>query len=332
MKKIIFIIVIIVIIAGVGNAVWFLSKQKQPEPQNQPENTPPSSNDLVFDQSVSDGIIKISIPSSEFGLAVTNEQILVKSYIPPCDENFDYCLYYIGSAYEGTNFESAGIRVQKREDLDNQDSCLTTQPSGYSNLVPAMNLKDDYSISVFSPLGDAGAGHYATGSLYRLFYNDNCYEFETRTGQTQFANYPEGSIKEFTSADQSALESELQEVLDAISLPDGTKDLFSDGISAIKGMVMLGPMCPVMKNPPDEECADKPYAASLQLMAADGLNVIKEFGSDENGNFYIEVPPGEYVIKSAGETQLPYCSSQGNIDVQAGQTADAAVFCDTGIR
>jgi len=49
---------------------------------------------LVFDQTVSDGVIKISIPSSEFGLAVTPEQIMVTSYIPPCDENFDYRLYY----------------------------------------------------------------------------------------------------------------------------------------------------------------------------------------------------------------------------------------------
>ncbi|HTK33346.1 MAG TPA: hypothetical protein VL335_02235, partial [Candidatus Paceibacterota bacterium] len=30
--------------------------------------------------------------------------------------------------------------------------------------------------------------------------------------------------------------------------------------SGVHGTVMLGPTCPVMRNPPDPSCADKPYA------------------------------------------------------------------------
>src|SRR6266404_877354 len=68
--------------------------------------------------------------TGDFGLAVSPEQILVRSYIPPCDQGFDYCLYYTGSAYKNTSFESAGIRVKRRADLS-ENNCLTAQPDGY---------------------------------------------------------------------------------------------------------------------------------------------------------------------------------------------------------
>lgn len=171
-------------------------------------------------QSVSDGTITFTVPS-DFGLAVNQEQVLVKSYIPPCDPDFDYCVYYDGTAYQGTNFDSAGIRIEKRTDLTTESSCMTTAPTGYSNFTPTSTTIGDYSVSEFTPLGNAGAGHFSTGTLYRLYYNGECYEFETRIGQSQFANYPAGSIQQFTTADESALQSEIQNFLDSIALPSG---------------------------------------------------------------------------------------------------------------
>ncbi|HEY5220578.1 MAG TPA: hypothetical protein VIJ29_00290, partial [Candidatus Paceibacterota bacterium] len=84
----------------------------------------------------------------------------------------------------------------------------------------------DYSVSEFTPLGDAGAGHYSTGTLYRLEYNGACYEFETRIGQTQFANYPSGTIQQFTSADEAVLQTEIQNILNGITLPSGETIVF----------------------------------------------------------------------------------------------------------
>src|SRR5258708_11997428 len=65
------------------------------------------------------------------------------------------------------------------------------------SLHDALPICTGYTTSVFSPIGDAAAGHYASGALYRLYLQDSstCYEFETRLGQTQFANYPAGDRK-----------------------------------------------------------------------------------------------------------------------------------------
>lgn len=68
---------------------------------------------------------------ADFGLALHRDQLLVRSVIPPCDEGFDYCLYHIGEEFAGTNFKSAGIRIERREDLETAAACLFTPPRGY---------------------------------------------------------------------------------------------------------------------------------------------------------------------------------------------------------
>jgi hypothetical protein len=229
----IFIIVVIVLIAA-GLLSWKLGSKPPvpisgiPFPGTSTTTSPTGTSN--FDQSISDAIITVGYSKDEFGLATNPSQILAKSYIPSCNEGFNYCLYYTGKAYEGTNFESAGIRIQKRTDLGNERVCLNTPPSGFdATKVPDnTNPTNDFSTSIFSNVGDAAAGHYSSGSLYRLFVrkDSSCYEFETRIGQSQFQNYPAGSIKEFTTSDAQNLEAKLNATIDHISLSSAQKVIF----------------------------------------------------------------------------------------------------------
>lgn len=162
-----------------------------------------------------------------YAVAVTPEQILVQSYIPPCDSGFDYCFYLTDDAYDGTNFESAGLRVKQRSDLRTKTACLQTQPSGYSNLVPRMGAGAGYATSVFGPLSDAATGHYASGALYRLSFGLTCFEFETRVGESQFANYPAGSIKKFRGTEREDVFSQLSALLNSVTIvSSGAKPQF----------------------------------------------------------------------------------------------------------
>jgi hypothetical protein len=231
MKRGPLIALIIIILVIIAVAVWFVypnpgTQVGTPNPTSTTGGTP-STTTLTFDQSISNGVITISYPSTDFGLATTPAQVLVHPNIPLCDPNFNYCLYYIGSAYNGTNFEGAGIRIQKRTALTTQSQCLNTEPTGYTNLAPAViATSSNYAVSAFAPLSNAGAGHYAIDSLYRLSYQGSCYELQTRIGETQFANYPSGTIQEFTASNQAALQSELQQILGTLKLQDGTTITF----------------------------------------------------------------------------------------------------------
>jgi hypothetical protein len=213
-KTFIAMVVLIVVILALAGIIWWVIALLQTtypvvEPQHQ-QSTQPAS------RSISDGIITLHYDET-YGLAVTPEQILNKSYIPACDPDFNYCLYYNGTQYQGTNFESAGLRVKKRQDLATESVCLNTPPEGFdSSIVPDKNTSTNaYSMSEFSNVGQGAAGHISQGSLYRLFVRNSssCYEFETRVGMSQFANYPAGSIKEFTPQDQQNTLSQLLDIL-----------------------------------------------------------------------------------------------------------------------
>ena len=229
---VLFMIVVVVLTAGV---LWFVNSGSQNGmiiPANSVNSTSsntvptlvlgtPTGTAPAGSQSVSDGTITLIYPTADFGLATSSQQITTHSYIPPCDADFNYCLYYMGAAYQGTNFDSAGIRVEKRTDLTTQTACLTTPPTGFANFAPTSTTTGDYSMSEFTPVGNAGAGHYSTGTLYRLEYNGACYEFETRIGQSQFANYSSGTIQQFTDADEASLQAEIVGILNSITLSSG---------------------------------------------------------------------------------------------------------------
>jgi hypothetical protein len=221
------IIILVGVIVGVVVIGWWALLHATPPGLRSPVSS--SSTPVISENSVSTPEISFHYPS-DFGLAVKPEQILTKSYIPPCElENFDYCLYYTGPDYRESNFESAGVRIKRRLDLMAERLCLTTPPAGYASLAPANTTSSDqYATSVFRPLADAATGHSARGELYRLYLrnSNSCFEFETRIGQSQFVNYPPGTITEFTARDQAALANRLRQLLGSVVLAGGGRISF----------------------------------------------------------------------------------------------------------
>jgi hypothetical protein len=102
--------------------------------------------------------------------------------------------------------------------------------------------------------------------------------------------------------------------------------------SGIAGIVLLGPTCPVMRNPPDPQCADKPYQTTLAVKTADGIKTISTFASDTAGKFKVSLPSGAYMITSASSNFYPRCSSNGSVVVGATGYTATTISCDTGIR
>jgi len=92
-----------------------------------------------------------------------------------------------------------------------------------------------------------------------------------------------------------------------------------------------------MKDPPDPQCADRPYKTNLTAKAqgnlANQLQTEKQFESDENGKFSVDLPAGEYIISSSDTASFfSHCLSQGTIKVEKNKYTDITLRCDTGIR
>lgn len=161
--------------------------------------------------------VYFAYPTKDYSLATTSDQVLVLSYIRPCDDGFDYCLYNTSPDFSGTNFESAGLRIKARPDLTTKQACLATPPAGRPGLAANTSLHDGYATSAFSVDG-AAAGNYSSGTLYRLYAAGHCTEFETRIGESQFANFPAGSIQKFTDSDRARVEAELLSILASVKV------------------------------------------------------------------------------------------------------------------
>lgn len=103
--------------------------------------------------------------------------------------------------------------------------------------------------------------------------------------------------------------------------------------SGIQGSVSLGPICPVMRNPPDPKCDDKPYQTTVQIIAI-GSPKSSPFATvetDKEGQYRIMLPPGNYAVQPVGGTPLPRCATE-NVTVMPGVISKVNISCDTGIR
>ncbi len=110
-------------------------------------------------------------------------------------------------------------------------------------------------------------------------------------------------------------------------VPKGGEGNSSSGIS---GYVHMGPACPAMRNPPDPNCNDKPYAnAAVVVTSISG----KQFSATTyaNGNFHIVAPAGIYTVHVLGNSNLPRCVEK-QVNVPSNRVISVDISCDTGIR
>lgn len=101
--------------------------------------------------------------------------------------------------------------------------------------------------------------------------------------------------------------------------------------SGVKGSVLLGPTCPVMRDPPDPQCADKPYETTITVRRASSGLTFAVKKSDVNGAFEFSLPPGQYTLSASGGKMLPRCNDE-NVTVGASSYTTVNISCDTGIR
>ncbi|MDO8548499.1 MAG: hypothetical protein Q7R71_02400, partial [bacterium] len=106
---------------------------------------------------------------------------------------------------------------------------------------------------------------------------------------------------------------------------------FAEYHSGIRGTVMAGPTCPVERNPPDPQCADKPLQTTITVFrASDPVHAIVLMQSNASGAFQVSLPPGDYIV-GAGESMLPRCTQTPATVGPSGYTS-VDISCDTGIR
>lgn len=101
--------------------------------------------------------------------------------------------------------------------------------------------------------------------------------------------------------------------------------------SGVRGMVLLGPTCPVERMPPDPACAEKPYATVVTVYRTGSKSPFIIGNSNTAGAFEFSLPPGSYTLSAKGGTTLPRCN-ETDVAIVPDEYTSVTISCDTGIR
>jgi hypothetical protein len=97
------------------------------------------------------------------------------------------------------------------------------------------------------------------------------------------------------------------------------------------GTVVAGPTCPVVTEPPQSGCADRPVAGAV-LVVIDGTGKqVRSVTSAADGSFTIELTPGRYRLVPQPLPGLMGTAPEQTVTLDA-SAQEVTVTYDTGIR
>ena len=104
------------------------------------------------------------------------------------------------------------------------------------------------------------------------------------------------------------------------------------GKAGLWGTASAGPVCPVEMVPPDPNCAPRKVAnAQVTVVDARGAEVARVF-TDTGGEFFVELPPGEYSVVPASVDGLLGVAAPQDVQLTEGDVSIVQLEYDTGIR
>jgi len=126
----------------------------------------------------------------------------------------------------------------------------------------------------------------------------------------------------------------LPEFDDALEIPvffagNNSIDGFAAFDSGIRGTVLVGPQCPVVRE--GEECPDKPYDTTVDILRSGSDSVFVTLNTDKNGHFEASLPPGAYTVRARGGSPLPVCAEK-DVTTDPSGFIEVLISCDSGIR
>lgn len=101
----------------------------------------------------------------------------------------------------------------------------------------------------------------------------------------------------------------------------------------LSGIVLAGPTCPVVRDPPDPACEDRPVAgAEIVAVDAEGQEVARA-SSDAEGAFTMALAAGEYqLVPQPVEGLLGTATTIAIVVGDAAPLEPVTIVYDTGIR
>ena len=177
------------------------------------ENTPIDANAFRY-KNTTNGL---SFVYPKDSVLITNsEEMKATGYFPTCNNETGFaCMYFASSTYPHSNFSSSGISFNTIKTAKSESECIAIGP--YERERTADTDINGVVFATFNA-GDAAMSHQSSGTDFRTFHNNTCYEITTRINTSTYEVYPEGSIVKFTEEDMLTLSIKLLTIIKSVTL------------------------------------------------------------------------------------------------------------------
>jgi hypothetical protein len=102
--------------------------------------------------------------------------------------------------------------------------------------------------------------------------------------------------------------------------------------ATLRGVALAGPTCPVVTDPPDPACDDRPViGAQIVILDAAG-NEVARVTTGDDGTFAVALAPGRYRVVPQAVEGLMGTAAPLEVVLAEGENEPIAVSYDTGIR
>lgn len=103
--------------------------------------------------------------------------------------------------------------------------------------------------------------------------------------------------------------------------------------STIRITALAGPTCPVVSDPPDPDCDDRPVEGAVIVVQDEAGAEVARMATDAAGTAAVELPPGRYVLVPLPVEGLMGTAPPVTVTLVGGADAEPVVIAyDTGIR
>jgi hypothetical protein len=123
-------------------------------------------------------------------------------------------------------------------------------------------------------------------------------------------------------------------VIAFVAVLSACQDTASDETVVLQGTAVAGPVCPVEREPPDPDCAERPVAgAEVVVLSVDRGAEVARLTTDASGAFSVTLAPGRYRLVAQPVDGLMAAPGPADVELVLGDPPEPVVLAyDTGIR
>jgi hypothetical protein len=116
----------------------------------------------------------------------------------------------------------------------------------------------------------------------------------------------------------------------------GCENQFNHDVGFLVGVISIGPLCPVEKDPPDPGClptAETYKAYPVSIWTSNGRRKIAQINPALDGSYNVELESGNYlVILELGQNRIGSSNLPAEVEIIQQNSVILNIDIDTGIR